>query len=80
MNKIVLSGSFGRGPKSEYVSNILPIYTIPNNCNTMEIMLNISNVIISNSTIDIVICINNIKIKKSIYYPKTTTINMNYEY
>ena len=53
MNKIVLSGSFGRGPKSEYISNILPIYTIPNNCNTMEIMLNINNVIISNNTIDI---------------------------
>ena len=80
MNKIVLSGSFGRGPKSEYVSNILPIYTIPNNCNTMEIILNISNVIISNSTIDIDIWINNIRTRKSIFSPKTTTINMNYEF
>jgi hypothetical protein len=80
MNKIVLSGSFGRGPKSEYISNILPIYTIQNNCNTMEIMLNINNVIITNNTIDIDIWINNIITRKSIYYPKTTTINMNYEF
>lgn len=83
MNKIIISGSFGRGSKSEYITNILinnnTTYIIPDNANTIKIVLNIGNVIISNTTIDIDVFINNIRTRKSIYNPTTTTINFNFE-
>lgn len=85
MNKIILSGSFGRETNGAYVSNILInnniTYTIPSNVNTIQIVLNIKNVVINiKNTIDIDFYINNVKIRKSIINPQQTTVSMNYEF
>ena len=78
MNTIILSGSFGRETNGAYVSNILinnnTTYMIPVNVNTIQIMLNIKNVVINvKNTIDIDFYINNVKIRKSIINPQQTT-------
>jgi len=85
MNKIVLSGSFGRETNGAYISNILinnnTTYKIPGNCNTIQFLLNITNIVINlKNTIDIDFYINNVKNRKSIINPQQTTVSMNYEF
>ena len=75
-----ISGSFGRN--QGYDSNIFingdTNYKIPININTVCFNLNINNILICNSTIDIDFYINNVKNRKSIINPNKNSISVIY--